>query len=168
MNSAPLLRRARVGEAALLTEIAFAAKQHWGYPAEWLAAWRYDLTVTADYIRTQRVVVAETDGLIAGFVGLLRTAEGDQLEHLWLRPSCMGRGLGRRLFEEAVNQARAAGITALQIRADPNAEGFYLKMGAVRIGEEVYELPGKIRREVPLLTYRIECSENYARFCQER
>ena len=156
MNSAPLLRRARIEEAAQLTAIALAGKRHWGYPEEWLAVWRFDLTVTADYIRTQQVIVAEKKGVIAGFAGLLRNAEGDQLEHLWLRPECMGQGLARRLFTEMVKQARSAGVTELQIKADPNAEGFYLKMGAVRTGEEVYELPVRIRRVVPLLKFRIQ------------
>ena len=156
MNSAPLLRRARVEEAAQLTALALAGKRHWGYPAEWLALWRFDLTVTADYIRTQPVIVAEVEGAIVGFAGLLHAAEGDQLEHLWLRPDCIGQGLGRRLFAGIIDQARPAGMTELQIKSDPNAEGFYLKMGAVRTGEEVYELPGGIRRVVPLLKFRIQ------------
>jgi GNAT superfamily N-acetyltransferase len=149
----PVFRPARPDEAAALTEIALAAKQSWGYPDDWLAAWRADLTLTADYIRSQPVVVVELDGAIAGFCGLARKDGDWQLEHLWLRPGFFGRGLGRALFAVAVRLARAAGATELHIRSDPNAEPFYLKMGAVHAGQEAYLLLGKIPREVPLLVF---------------
>jgi GNAT superfamily N-acetyltransferase len=99
--------------------------------------------------------VAEVEGQAAGFLGLWRADGHWFLEHLWVRPEWHGRGLGRALFGEAVRLAQATGATELRIKADPNAEPFYLKMGAVRTGSEVYELPGKIRREVPLLSYRL-------------
>jgi hypothetical protein len=63
--------------------------------------------------------------------------------------------LGRRLFEEAVRLAREEAVAELFVESDPNAEGFYLKMGAERMGQEVYFLPGGIRREVPRLVYRL-------------
>jgi hypothetical protein len=40
------------------------------------------------------------------------------------------------------------------IESDPNAEGFYLRMGARRIGENVYEIEGR-KRKLPLLTVEI-------------
>jgi GNAT superfamily N-acetyltransferase len=150
-----LFRRAEAQDAELLTEIALAGKRYWGYPEEWMAEWRPDLTVTPGYIGSQPVSVAELAGEVVGFAGL-STLEGRRyLEHLWLRPNHIGRGFGRALFLEAVREARAAGVTELRIKSDPNAEPFYLKMGAVRTGLEVYELLGKFHREVPLLVYKL-------------
>jgi hypothetical protein len=54
-----------------------------------------------------------------------------------------------------MRQARALGVSKLRIKSGPNAEPFYLKMGAGRTGLEVYQLPGHIRREVPLLVYQV-------------
>ena len=62
----------------------------------------------------------------------------------------MGTGVGRALFDHAMKTAAAAGAAAVKIEADPHAEGFYERMGARRIGEEVYELDGQ-RRVLPLL-----------------
>ena len=155
MNKTPVFRRAEPSDAAALTQIALAAKQSWGYPDEWMAEWRADLTITPGYIGSLPVVVAEVEGAAAGFIGLVHTEGHWHLEHLWVLPAWHGRGLGRALFEEAVRLARAAGATELCIKSDPNAEAFYLKMGAVRTGHEVYELLGKIRREVPQLSYRL-------------
>ena len=155
MESTPLFRRAHPQDAAALTQIALTAKQSWGYPDEWMAEWRADLTITPGYIGSSPVWVAEVDGTVAGFLGLVQSDGHWYLEHLWVLPSFHGRGLGRALFDEAVRLARAAGATELHIKSDPNAEAFYLKMGAVRTGVEVYELLGKIRREVPQLSCRL-------------
>jgi GNAT superfamily N-acetyltransferase len=155
MQPTPVFRRAQPQDAVALTQIALAAKQSWGYPDEWMAEWRADLTITPGYIGASPVWVAELEGTAAGFLGLVRTDGHWHLEHLWVRPAWHGRGLGRALFNEAVRQARAVGATELHIKSDPNAEPFYLKMGAVRTGVEVYELLGKFRREVPQLRFRL-------------
>ena len=43
----------------------------------------------------------------------------------------------------------------MEIEADPNAEGFYLRMGARRVGENVYEIEGQ-RRVLPLMQLDLE------------
>jgi len=155
MKPTPVFRRARPEEATALSEIAMASKQSWGYPDEWLEAWRADLTLSPDYIRERPVWMAEVEGATAGFFGLDRRAGIWRLEHLWLLPAFIRKGLGRVLFAEAIRLAGAAGATELHIRSDPHAEAFYLRMGAVRTGLEAYQLLGKIPREVPHLTYSI-------------
>ncbi len=155
MNETPVFRHARPSEAEELTRIALEAKQSWGYPDAWLAEWRPDLTITPGYISGSPVEAAELNDAVVGFSGLLLEEGHWQLEHLWVRPAFHGRGLGRALFAEAAQQARAAGATELRIKSDPNAEAFYLKRGAVRTGLEVYHLLGNIRREVPWLSYRL-------------
>jgi hypothetical protein len=67
----------------------------------------------------------------------------------------MGRGFGRALFRRVGEQAKALGLAAFEIEADPNAEAFYLHMGAKRVGTRVSKIEGA-RRELPLLIYRIE------------
>ena len=53
---------------------------------------------------------------------------------LWIEPTHMRRGVGRRLWDHAMAAARAIGFTAVLIDAEPHAEGFYVAMGAERIG----------------------------------
>ncbi len=63
---------------------------------------------------------------------------------MWVEPDAMGNGHGRRLFEHAVAIARSLGATALELDADPNAVGFYERMGMERIGETPSTLiPGR-------------------------
>jgi GNAT superfamily N-acetyltransferase len=155
-----VIRSARPDEADALTELCRAAKRHWGYPEEWMREWLPELTVTPEMVREQVLAVAELDGIRAGFYGLRRDMEGGwHLEHLWLEPQMIGRGLGRVLFEAAVAEAGRRGIAELRIKSDPNAEPFYLKMGAVRVDTEVYQLLGRHRREVPLMIYRVPAAQ---------
>jgi GNAT superfamily N-acetyltransferase len=57
-----------------------------------------------------------------------------ELEDLWLDPRFIGRGMGRTLLEHALGVAADLGFESLVIEGEPHAEGFYLAMGAVRIG----------------------------------
>jgi predicted N-acetyltransferase YhbS len=66
----------------------------------------------------------------------------------------MGRGIGRALFLHAVNKARELGARTLYIESDPNAEGFYLRMGANRVGVVSGKVAG-LFRELPLLAYEL-------------
>lgn len=146
--------RARPEDAEALTEIAFAAKRHWGYPESWMQGWRDVLTVTPKLVSENPTFSATEDDRLVGFCSLTTEPRPD-LTHLWVLPAVMGRGFGRALFEHAVSEARALGWASFEIEADPNAEGFYLHLGAKRIGTNVSEIDGA-RRELPLLIYRVE------------
>ncbi len=50
--------------------------------------------------------------------------------------------------------AAAWGAKSVEIEADPNAEGFYLRMGARRVGENVYEIEGQ-RRVLPRMVVEL-------------
>ena len=139
------IRRAKPDDANTLTEIAHAAKRHWGYPENWITQWQSDLTITPDFINQNTVFVAEIDDRIAGCCALAISGPLAELEHMWVRPEHMGTGLGRRLFEQVTSEATARSLPALELSADPNAAGFYRHMGAVQIGEIPAGMDGNAR-----------------------
>ncbi|HMB91306.1 MAG TPA: GNAT family N-acetyltransferase [Rhodothermales bacterium] len=140
-----LIRRAHIDDADALTALAHAAKSHWGYPPRWIEIWKDDLTFTPDFIRAHPVFVATERDTILGCYALMLDGDKGIVEHFWVHPSAMGKGLGRTLFDHASTQAAAHGATWLEIDTDPQAEGFYLHLGARRIGEYVYQLEGQPR-----------------------
>jgi GNAT superfamily N-acetyltransferase len=142
--------RAKAEDAETLTEIAHAAKRHWGYPETWIAAWRDVLTMRPEFIVENITSCAIEDDRPVGFYVLTTERDGMHLDHLWVLPQAMGRGIGRALFAHAVTEAKRAGFPCIKIEADPNAEGFYKRMGAVRTGTAISEVCGE-RRELPLL-----------------
>jgi GNAT superfamily N-acetyltransferase len=147
--------RAEPKDADALTEIAHAAKRHWGYSERWIESWRDTLTIRAEFIAENVAWCVTEDARAVGFYLLTNESDGLHLDHLWILPEAIGRGIGRALFEHAVEEARTLGHRLLKIEADPNAEGFYTRMGARRVGETVTEIEGQ-RRELPLLVYDLQ------------
>ena len=141
------IRRATPADSARATELARAAKAHWGYPAEWLEAWEDDLVVTADGIQRHTTFVASMDDAVVGVCQLQQSDDHAMLEHVWVDPRCHRRGVGRALVEHARDHAR--GVIA--IVADPNAEEFYVKLGARRVGVVPAPMPGAPERSLPLM-----------------
>ena len=143
------IRPARADEAEALTDLSLRSKAFWGYDAAFLARCRAVMTVKARNIDSQPHYVAELDGRIAGFYGLEPETEGVGLDYLFVETDLVGRGVGRALWRHAVDTARGLGHRALIVVSDPNAEGFYLRMGCRRIGTRPSEL--EAGRQLPLL-----------------
>ncbi len=139
------IRAALPTEAQKLTQIAHEAKRHWGYPEHWIQHWEADLTVSPDFISDNEVYVAEQADEILGFYALTLHGEKAELEHMWVAPEHSGAGIGKELFVHAMRHAAGENISAIEISSDPNAEGFYQKMGARKIGEVSSEIDGEPR-----------------------
>lgn len=137
-----------VNDARVLTAIAHASKRYWGYPEAYIELWRDALTISAAYIASHRVVIAEQNGRALGFYALDGKRPQQDLDALFVLPAAIGQGIGRQLFQLACQDARAAGADTLTIVADPNAERFYTKQGARRVGWVDSQPAG---RRLPLL-----------------
>lgn len=119
-------------EAADLSDIALKAKGYWGYSGEQLELWKREfLTVSPDYIKANRVWTAAVGtAQLVGFAVVEQHGEELVLEHLWVLPEYMGRGVGKRLFLHV-----AARVPEFVFTSDPHADDFYRKMGAQKIGD---------------------------------
>lgn len=149
------IRRATPDEAATLTEIAYAAKRHWGYPENWIEHWKDDLTITPEFISKHEVYVAVAEAEIVGCCAIVLDDSLAELEHMWIKPEHIGTGVGRALFLHVTGRATVLGLPALEISSDPNAEGFYQRMGAKRIGDVRSEVEGK-PRVLPRMTVDLD------------
>lgn len=141
-----MIRSALPDEANTLTQIALDAKRHWGYPEHWIQHWEADLTITPDFIDQNQVFVIEDDGEIKGFYALCVEGSRAELEHMWVTPTCIGTGIGKELFLDAMDRATALRVNEIELSADPNAAGFYRRMGATQIGEVESEIEGHSRK----------------------
>jgi GNAT superfamily N-acetyltransferase len=148
------IRRALANDAPRLSDLARGAKAHWGYPAEWLAAWQLQLTIEPQYITEHRVLVAETSGALAGMCALEDRGQWWSLEHVWVDPDHMGQGIGRTLVEAALTIARESRPGRVLTEADPNAAGFYRKLGARQVGVVPASMPGAADRVLPVFEFQ--------------
>jgi GNAT superfamily N-acetyltransferase len=146
---------AKPEDAARLTEIAFAAKRHWGYPDLWIGSWRDVLTVKPEFVASHETFSAIMDGQIVGFYALGQKEGRLDLLHMWVLPDWTGQGVGRLLFYHALQRTKALGFRELEIESDPNAEGFYRRLGARRVGVNIHTVEQQ-RRELPVLIYEVD------------
>jgi GNAT superfamily N-acetyltransferase len=135
-----VLRPARVDEADLLSELALRSKAYWGYDADFMAKCVPVLRITPDMIEREDMhcMVAEAEGKVLGYSLLYLPTDLTEeavLDGLFIDPDAIGKGVGQALLRQALEVATSAGWQHLFVEADPNAETFYLKYGAVRVGE---------------------------------
>jgi GNAT superfamily N-acetyltransferase len=136
--------------AGTLTKIAFTAKRYWGYPERWIEFWRPQLTVTPQAIVQHETYAATLDGQPIAFYALSYQEKQASLEHFWVHPDSMGKGIGRSLFQHALDRCKEAGAGRLEIESDPHAQGFYKRMGAYKVGELRADMDG-VTRTLPVL-----------------
>ena len=139
------IKRALLEHAGILTEIAISAKRHWNYPERWIEIWLPSLIISPEYISQNETWVSVVDLVPAGFYSLHEDSEFLWLDNLWVLPEFMGQGIGKQLFQHALERSKTLGASILKIEADPNAQSFYEKMGVRKVGERHGEVDGHPR-----------------------
>ena len=135
MTENVLLRPARVEDAAELTTLTIASKGYWGYDTDFMQKALPYLQVTPYHIETEIVRLVEHAGHIAGYYLLI--PHGHELmwmESLFVHPDFIGKGYGGQLLHHAIDLCKSRGYTCMEFESDPNAEPFYIRHGAERIG----------------------------------
>jgi GNAT superfamily N-acetyltransferase len=106
--------------------------------------------LSAAWVGKQWVHVALLDAEVVGVFAVTDEAGQWKLEHLWVDPTAMGKGVGRAMIVAACELARGCGANELTISADPNAAGFYIACGAVLVGETPAPTEGEPSRKLPV------------------
>lgn len=156
------IRKALPHENEQLSALAIRSKAHWGYSEEFLLDCIDELSYTSEQILNSDnwfYVVCLQDQLQA-FYQLVKIKEDVlELEALFVDPAFIGQGLGKFLFEHAVQLATRMGYSKIDIQSDPNTTEFYFKMGCVQVGElESQSIPG---RYLPLMNFDLRSSSNH-------
>ena len=139
------LRPARPEEAQVLTDLCLRSKAVWGYDEAFMNACREELTINARDFDHSIPYVALYDDQIVGVAQLGIDGVDAQLHKLFIEPAAIRTGAGRQLFGWAFATARERHAARLWIEADPDAAGFYRRMGAVDDGVVPSEsIPGRV------------------------
>lgn len=143
------IRRALPCEAILLSQLAFESKSVWGYDQDYLEAARIHIRISERDIYEDHVFVVEDDVNIFGFYHFKRIEP--ELIWFFVNPRSVGKGIGRLLWNHLIKIIKELGITEFIIKSDPNAESFYIKQGAKRIGLKSSTVNENMK--LPLLKY---------------
>jgi GNAT superfamily N-acetyltransferase len=151
LRSSPIIRPTNASELPALSDLCLRSKAFWGYDAAFIAACKDELTLTAGDLATSHVVVAENDGVMIGVAQLTADGQDAELDKLYVDPDHLGQGIGRALFDWAIETTRGTGARRMTIDADPHAQAIYERMGAYLIGTSPSgSIPGRM---LPQLAY---------------
>lgn len=142
------IRAAGQADCDELRAVTVASKAFWGYPDELMREWADGLHISQELLQATETVVAEVEGRTVGWAQLVPPVDGVAvLDHLWVVPGSMRAGIGSRLFRWAAARAREQGATAMEWESDPNAVGFYRRMG----GDTVRMQRSEWGRDLPVM-----------------
>jgi GNAT superfamily N-acetyltransferase len=156
--TAPALSRIAPDQQAAINALILRSKAHWGYDAAMMAIMERVLRLNPDAAGAGRAIAAWQGEDPVGVVQISEPYEGDrgraiELELLFIAPEAIGTGLGRRLYDWALDQARAADAARMDILSDPFARPFYAAMGATFIKDRPSDaVPGRM---LPWLEHRL-------------
>ncbi|GAB5467327.1 MAG: hypothetical protein Kilf2KO_03570 [Rhodospirillales bacterium] len=126
------LRPATGADCESLTALSLAAKAVWGYSADFLQITRDDMTVTPERLAEEAVLLIERAGVPLALVAVASeesAPDAAEITMAFVATDAQGQGFGALLLREAIALCRAAGTRRLIVVSDPNAEGFYRRMG---------------------------------------
>lgn len=144
LSPAPIIASASSARLAEINDVIARSKAYWPWPEHYLSAALPLLRISAEYLNENPCAVAmDSGGAILAFGSLAPADERTYVDHLWVRPDRIGRGIGRCVCDRLLRCARDRHLEALWVLPDPPAEGFYRNRGFVDTGERVpSRIPG--------------------------
>ncbi len=139
-------RRARPSEVIAVRELITRSMAYWDRPPAYLDEARSLMSLSGEDIERDEAWVLDNGEQIVGFLRVSVSGADAEIEEFHLEPAWIGRGLGPRLFERAVEAARTLGADRLVWSTDQYALGFYLAMGGIVTGST----PSGIADDEPL------------------
>ncbi|WP_409285619.1 GNAT family N-acetyltransferase [Pseudomonas protegens] len=130
------VRPALQADAAQISRVILAAlltSNAQDYPASVIE--RVQASFTTDSVRQlmqrRQMFVALVDGELRGTASL----DGRAVRSVFVDPAYHGHGLGRQLMAAVEQAALDSGLTSLVVPSSVTAEGFYARLGFVRVRE---------------------------------
>jgi GNAT superfamily N-acetyltransferase len=130
-----IVRTAAPHERVALEDLQRRASLMWEEYRPYLLANPDVIELPLAQLQDGRVRVVEHQGRLAGFSALLPKDGWHELDGLFVEPQLWGLGIGRALVADALAIAWQAGASAIEVTANPRAEGFYTRLGFAFTGQ---------------------------------
>ena len=130
------VRPALEADAARVSQVILAAlltSNAQDYPSHVIERVQDSFTPDAvlQLMRRRQMFVALVDGKLLGTASL----DGRAVRSVFVDPAYHGHGLGRKLMAAVEQAALDSGLTSLVVPSSVTAEGFYARLGFVRVRE---------------------------------
>lgn len=150
--------KADIEDNEILTSITKKSKAYWGFSEDILKGWEHLLTVTKDYIEKNKVYKLILNEEIIGYYSYSFTDEKTiNLDNVFVLPEFIGKGFGKILMNDFLENTKQLDIDKITLDAEPNAENFYKTFGFETIGK----LESSIKdRYLPIMELQIKKNNN--------
>lgn len=145
-----MIREATVGDLPALRAIFREASLSNDADREVLLEHPEVLEYGDEHVRAGRTRVATHNGTAVGFATVVYGDGRAELEDLFVAPDAMRAGVGRALVGDLVAEARARGMTRVEVTANEAARPFYEAVGFVDIGVATTRFGGAARMACPV------------------
>lgn len=129
-----------------------ASKAFWGYSDTFLDNFMAKWEIKETYIHSNDLVLFEKEGHLVGLYAFkINDDPAPELDLFFVHPKQIGKGIGKVMWQHALEHALKQTWFEFKIIADPNAEPFYEHMGATTIGK-FESFPGRF---VPVMKMKL-------------
>ncbi len=129
------IRKANDPDISAINQVLRLSKGYWGYDEIFMDAFMEQFALNEKYLQDNTVYVMQKNEDIVGFFSFVFHEDDSlELDLFFISPEYIGKGYGRQLWKSCCSIACELGVEAFILWADPNAEGFYTKMGCKKIG----------------------------------
>ena len=154
MKNHYIIKKARVENVEVLNDIMKRSIAIWNYSAKEIEETTKKLAITTESIDKSICCIAELNGLIKGFFCIEPSkSEKTSEAKFYIEPDSIREGLGTMLWKQVISELKNKGIKHFKILVDRNAQGFYEKLGAVKVGEQPSEIIEDYMH--PIMNYNI-------------
>lgn len=146
------LKQPRKASIILINELFRQSIAHWGYSQEELKKIMNLYSITTDYLKNHLVYLVFEHKKLIGFFSFTQTdLKENELDYFFINHKLIGKGYGKKMWEVCCEHARSVGMQDFLILSNPNAIGFYYKLGAEKVGSRASRI--FIGENLPLLRY---------------
>lgn len=146
------IRRGEKHESEILTNLAIRSEAYWDYDSNFMENFKSIYKVTEEFIENNQTFIMEEENNIIGFYSIIQDDRETSLEYFYIEPEKIGKGYGRFMWNHMIDFCKRQNINEIILVTSPQAKDFYIRMGAVLLGE-VDSLVIK-NRKIPRLVYK--------------
>lgn len=142
------IRKARPAERALLEELQRRASFVHAAHREQLEAHPEAMHLPQSHMAG--TIVAEVEGVVAGFAVTLGDGEMVELDGLFVEPDMNGRRIGTALIERAIADARMSGAARMVVVSGFETVAFYARCGFKPVEQVETQFAPAMRLEIAI------------------
>ncbi len=145
-----VIKQADCGDINAINEIMRNSLSYWNYTQEELNKIMDLFKIEEVYFIKNQINLAYFNDALVGFFSFIKNTNNEnELDCFYIKKDLIGVGYGKNMWNACCKKAKSLTMDNFIIMSTPDAEGFYQKMGAIKIGSR----PSRVRKGIvmPLL-----------------